>query len=168
MVGGIIRRDEICDRDYGLLRKDFVRFLFDDVMRFGASNDFEVAGDSGDADFAGGEDGYLAGGGGVALRRDADIGGDYLDGVGVVAAEGESASAEFGDGTFSGMRGIETALGARGEAKAGVGNANVGGAADVGTYFFTRENACAFGERTLADMSEIRLEHHAKGRVLGC
>ena len=67
---------------------------------------------------------------------------------------------------FARVRGIEAALAIGGEAKAGIRDANVGGAADVGADFFAGENAGAFGERALADMSEIRLEHDAKRRVL--
>ena len=166
VIGRIVGRYEIGDRDYGLLWEDFVRFFFSDVVCFGAGNDFEVTGDGGDADFARGEDGDLAGGGGVALRCDANVGGDDFDAVGVVAAKGEGAVAKFGDGPFSRVRGVEAAEGAGGEAIAGVRDADVGRAANVGADFFAGENARAFGEGALADMSEIRLEHDAKWCVL--
>jgi len=166
VIKRIVRRKEVGDRDYGLLREDFVRLFLGDVVCFGAGDDCEVAGDGGDADFAGREDGDLAGGGGVALRCDADVGGDDFDAFGVVAAEGERADAEFGDGTFSGVRGIEAALAAGREAITGVRDANIRRAANIGADFFASEDAGALGERALANMSEVRLEHDAKRRVL--
>ena len=73
---------------------------------------------------------------------------------------------EFGDGAFRAVLGVEAALAVGGEAVARIRDADVGGAADIGADFFTWENAGAFGERTLANVSEIRLEHDAQRRVL--
>ncbi len=114
MVGRIVGRDETYDRDYGLLWEDFERFLFGNGVRFCPGDDFEVAGDRGDADFARGEDGDLAGRGGVALRLDANVGGDDFNAVGVVAPEGERTDAEFGDGSFSAACRVEAGLAAGG------------------------------------------------------
>ncbi len=100
------------------------------------------------------------------FRLDADVGSDDFDGVGIVATEGERADAEFDDGALPGMRGVEAAVGVCRKAKAGGRDANVGRAADVGTDIFAGEDAGAFGERALANVSEIRLEHDAKRRVL--
>jgi len=149
-----------------LLWKDFVRFLFGDDVSFGAGDDCEIAGDGGDVDLAGRVDGDLAGCGRVALWGDANVGGDDFDGIGVVATEGECAAAQFGNGSFRAARRVEAALAVGGEAIAGIGDADVGRAADVGADFLAGKNAGAFGERTLANVSEIRLEHDAKRRVL--
>lgn len=100
VIRGIVGREKIRGGDDRLLREDFVRFFFGDDVGFGAGDDAEFAGDSGDADFAGRENGDLARGGRVALRGDSNVGGNDFDGVAVVAAKGERAVGEFGDGAF--------------------------------------------------------------------
>jgi hypothetical protein len=157
MIGRIVGRDEICHGDDSLLGQDFVRFFFGDDVGFCTGGDLEVAGDGGDVDLARRVHSDLAGRGRIALWNDSNVGRYNSDGVTVVATEGERAGAEFSEGTFCGVRGVEAAVAVGGETVPRVANANVGRAADVGADFFAGKDAGAFGERTLADVREIRL-----------
>ena len=164
VIGGIVGRDETLYGYDGLLRENFVRFFFGDDVRFGAGGDLKIAGDRSDADSAGRVDGDLAGCGRVALGRDSNVGCDDFNAVDAVAAKGERAAGEVGDGAF--WRGVEAAVAIGGEAIAGICDSNVGGAADFSGDFFAGENAGAFCKRTLANVREVSLEHDAEWRVL--